>query len=107
MSDWDRVAAALKPEAWLAQREQLMGKVVIVALAASQRRTPVKTGRLRRSETTRVTDRGLRGYLGTNVIYAPFVHARTPFFAQGIGDATPTIAGLLQATGDAFVGGVS
>lgn len=96
-----------------AQREQLMTKATLAAQAASQKRTPVKTGTLRRSETTRVESGGLRGYVGTNIKYAPFVHDGTkhmrarPFFAEGIRDARPVIERLMQDAGEDWAAGVA
>lgn len=89
--------------------EALMQSIVLTALAASQKRVPVKTGHLRRSLTTRVEPKGMRSYVGTNVRYAPFVHNGTkymtarPFFAEGISDARPTIAKLLADAGDEYL----
>jgi hypothetical protein len=83
--------------------EVLMTAITFAALAAAQKRTPVRTGLLRRSETTRIEAKGMRGFLGTNTIYAPFVHARVPFFQQGIQDATPQIMQLLQHAGDDYL----
>jgi len=87
--------------------EPLMQKATLMALRASQPLTPVDTGTLRRSETTRVETGGLRGWIGSNIVYAPFVHARTPFFAQGIKDATPDIQRLLTEAGDLYFQGIA
>lgn len=89
--------------------EALMTKILFVALANSQKRTPVKTGTLRRSETTRMEAGGLRGYVGTNITYGPFVHDGTkympsrPFFAEGIADSRPQIDQLLAAAGNDYL----
>jgi hypothetical protein len=83
-------------------RERLMQRITLLALAASQRRTPVRTGTLRRSETTRVEDGGAKGFVGTNIEYGPMVHQRVPFFKLGIEDATPQIERALQTAGDDF-----
>lgn len=89
-------------------REALMQKITLLALRESQTLTPVATGLLRRSETTRVESGGLRGYVGSNVVYAPFVHEGTkfmagrPFFAEGIAAAAPDIQQLAGAAGDAY-----
>lgn len=99
----DELAAKLKAHPFADVREQLMQKITFIAQAHAQERTPVRTGTLRRSETTRVEAGGLRGYIGTNVVYAPFVHARTPFFSEGIADSRPEIDKLLQAAGDDFL----
>ncbi len=96
-------AARLSPQAFQALLEPMMHRITLHALRESQPRTPVRTGTLRRSETTRVDSGGLRVYIGTNVVYGPFVHARVPFFAQGIDAAQPAIEGELQKLGDAFV----
>lgn len=95
------------PGAFATMREQLMTKVTLAVLAKSQKRTPVRTGALRRSETTRVEDEGRRGFVGTNVVYAPFVHARVPFFELGIEDARPQIERLMEQAGESFFAGVS
>lgn len=99
----EQAAARLSPQAFQALIEPTMHRITLIALANSQRRTPVRTGTLRRSETTRVESGGLRGYLGTNVVYGPFVHARVPFFAQGIDDSQSAIESELQKLGDTFV----
>lgn len=85
-----------------------MQKVTLSALRRSIPRTPYKFGHLRRSETNRVEAGGLRGYIGSNIKYAPFVHDGTrymkarPFFAEGISDARPEIEAILQKTGDDY-----
>ena len=89
--------------------EALMSAVTLAAQAASQKRSPVKTGTLRRSLTTRVEAEGLRGFVGTNVRYASFVHNGTkfmtsrPFIAEGIADTRPTIAKLLAEAGNEYL----
>lgn len=86
--------------------EQLMQRITFIALGYAQRRTPVRTGTLRRSETTRVEPGGERGWLGTNVEYAPLVHwgvgrrKAKPFFVWGIEDARPDIDRELARFGD-------
>lgn len=80
--------------------EKLLGKMGHAALARSMKRTPVLTGNLRRSETTRV-ERD-RAYLGSSAEYAQYVHDGTrfmparPFFEEGIQDAVPEFAGLAK-----------
>ncbi len=102
MSTPEAVAKRLTPEALQAQLEPFMQKATLLALRASQPRTPVRTGNLRRSETTRVEAGGMRGYVGSNVVYAPFVHKRVPFFADGIEDARPAIEAEAEKMGVAF-----
>lgn len=84
---------------------RLMGRVLFVVLANAQKRTPVRTGSLRRSETTRVE--GLRGFVGTNVVYAPFVHARVPFFQQAVDDSRREVAKLLEGEGGVYLQGIA
>lgn len=84
-------------------REKLMTAVTLIVLRAAQRYTPVRTGLLRRSETTRVEPGGLRGFVGTNVVYAPFVHKRSPFFEQALVNTQAEIARQLQQAGDEYL----
>lgn len=100
----DELAARLKAHPFADVREPLMTKITLLALRKSMPLTPVRTGTLRRSETTRVERGGLRGWLGSNIVYAPFVHARVPFFSQGIEEAQPDIQQLLEDNGDAYMG---
>lgn len=99
----EELAAKLTGPAFAAMKERLMQRVTLIALRNSQLRTPVKTGALRRSETTRVEAQGARGYIGTNIEYAPFVHRRVPFFEQGIEDSRGEIEALMQQAGDEFM----
>jgi HK97 gp10 family phage protein len=104
----EELAAKLTPEKLIEMREQLMSDILNVALANSQKRTPVRTGTLRRSETTQMEAKGTRGFIGTNVKYGPFVHEGTrymepqPFFEQGIEDSLAKIDQLTQKYGDQF-----
>ena len=98
----EELAKKLTPAALAAQLEPFMQKATLLALRESQPRTPVRTGTLRRSETTRVEAGGLRGYVGSNVVYAPFVHKRVPFFAEGIQAATAATEAEAQKIGVAF-----
>lgn len=104
----EELAAKLTPEKLIQMREQLMSDILNVALANSQKRTPVRTGTLRRSETTQMEAKGTRGFIGTNVKYGPFVHEGTrymeprPFFEQGIEDSRAKIDELTQRYGDLF-----
>lgn len=94
-------------------KRELLERVMAHVLAASQKRTPVRTGTLRRSLTTRVEVAQLRGVIGTNIVYGPFVHNGTkhmpprPFLAQGIADAQSAIMRLLTAAGEAILGEVA
>lgn len=86
---------------------RLMGRVLLVVLANAQKRTPVRTGTLRRSETSRVDAGGLRGFVDTNVVYAPFVHARVPFFQHAIDDSRAAVAKLLEEEGGEYLKGLA
>lgn len=104
----DEFAARMKAHPFADVREQLMQKVTLTVLGHAQRGTPVRTGHLRRSETTRVERGGLRGFVGSNVVYAPFVHegtrfmAATPFFADAIVASRAQIQTLLEQAGDGY-----
>ena len=98
----EELAKKLTPAALKAEIEPFMQRAVLLALRESQPRTPVDTGNLRRSETTEVRQGGLIGAVGTNVEYAPFVHKRVPFFAQGIQAAAPAIEAEAEKIGIAF-----
>jgi hypothetical protein len=108
--DWGRPAGGGTPDevaerikrVYPTLRERLLKKALLIALRRSQLRTPVRTGTLRRSETTRIEEQGARGYVGTNVMYAPFVHARVRFFEQGIEDSRGEIAAMMEAGGKAW-----
>lgn len=103
----DELAQRLRSHPFADVREPLMHKITLTVLRHAQQRTPVRTGHLRRSETTRVEPGGLRGFIGTNVVYAPFVHDRVPFFADAIGDSRAEIARLLEQAGDAYFEGLT
>ncbi len=103
----DELAARLKAHPFADVREPLMGKITFLALRHAQPLTPVRTGTLRRSETTRVEPGGLRGWIGSNIKYAPFVHDRVPFFAQGIAESRTEAEQLLQKEGDAYLKGLT
>lgn len=99
----DELAARLKAHPFADVREPLMGRITLLALRAAQPLTPVRSGTLRRSETTRVETGGLRGWVGSNLIYAGPVHRKVPFFQMGIDAARPEIQKALQATGDEYL----
>lgn len=105
--DFDALADKIKRTPF--DTERLMTQLLFIVLANSQKRTPVRTGTLRRSETTRTEAQGTRGFIGTNVVYAPFVHYGTrrqtaqPFFEQGASDSRTQINALLAKTGDTYI----
>jgi hypothetical protein len=102
----EQLAAKLKSHSFASLREPLMQKIVLTLLRHAQLRTPVRSGTLRRSETTFVESGGLRGGIGTNIIYAPFVHAKQPFFQQAIDDGRGDVQKLLQQAGDEYFSSV-
>jgi len=105
----EELAAKIDAKPFSTEREKLMQQVLFTVLRNSQKRTPVKTGTLRRSETTRMEAGGQRGFVGTNVVYGPFVHEGTrfmaarPFFTEGIRDSLSEVQRMLQRTGDAYL----
>lgn len=102
----DELAARLKAHPFADVREPLMQKITLAALARALPLTPVRTGTLRRSETNRVETGGLKGWIGSNVIYAPFVHANVPFLQMGIDQSAPERDRLLQDAGDRYFAGL-
>lgn len=102
----DELAARLKAHPFADVREPLMTKITLLALRRSQPVTPVRFGHLRRSETTRVEPGGLRGWLGSNVVYAAFVHRNVPFFQLGIDQSRGERDKLIQDTGDEYFKGI-
>lgn len=107
MATADELAAHFKAHPFAEVREGLMQKLTFLALHHAQALTPVRTGTLRRSETTRVEPGGLRGWVGTNVVYAPFVHRRVPFFSDAIVEMRPEADRLLLKTGDEYLKGLT
>lgn len=87
--------------------ERIMTRVLFVVLAHAQERTPVRTGTLRRSETTRMEPGGMAGFVGTNITYGPFIHERIPFFELGIEDSRAQIDQIMQEAGDDYLKAVA
>lgn len=90
-------------------KAQLLSRIALTVQGNSERVTPVKTGTLKRSETTRVDASAGRAFIGTNVEYAKFVHDGTrymkgrPFFTEGMEASRDTIDQLLEAAGMEFL----
>lgn len=103
----EQLAARLEGGAFAEAKERAMHKIVLIGLRKSQPRTPVRSGTLRRSETTRVEKAGEAGFLGTNIEYAPFIHERVPFFAEGIEEGRSEMIDALQQEVERFLGEVS
>lgn len=100
-SELDAAAQQLSPDQL--KLTQLMQRVTALGLRAGQKRTPVRTGTLRRSEFSRVEGSGERGVLGATASYARVVHERRPFFEQGLQDERAEIEKLLEEAGYAFL----
>ena len=67
--------------------------------------TPVMTGNLRRSITSRVELTRQRGIVGTNVVYAKWVHRRKPFLEWALSRAQEPIRNEIDKAGQKIVGG--
>lgn len=96
------IAAKLKAHPFAAEREAVMTKITLLLLGNAQKQTPVKTGTLRRSEVTHVDAGGLRGLVGTNLVYAPFAHARVPFFQLAIDEGRSQVNKLMADAGEKY-----
>jgi hypothetical protein len=104
----EELADQFQSGAFAKMKERIMQRVTAAALRRSQPKTPYRTGRLVRSEEARIEDGGARGFLESDVEYAPFQHARIPFFAEGIDEAAGSdIPQILQDEGDSFWGEIS
>jgi hypothetical protein len=103
----EELADHFQSGAFATMKLRIMERVTATALRRSQTRTPVRTGKLVRSEGTRIEDGGARGFLESDVEYAPFQHARIPFFAEGIDEAAGSdIPQILQDEGESFWGAI-
>ncbi|NJL55128.1 HK97 gp10 family phage protein [bacterium] len=65
--------------------------------------TPIDLGTLQRSIAHSVEETRLRGVVGTNVSYAPYVQKRTKFLTKGVRNSLPTVDELLQENGFSFL----
>lgn len=100
----DQFAKAMKSAAEaLRDPKDLLTQIGLVAQGNAARRSPVRTGTLRRSITSRVE--GNVAYIGTAVEYAVFVSGGTrymaarPFLQEGIEDSRPQIERLAHDFG--------
>lgn len=78
-----------------------LGKIVFTAERGIKQRTPVRTGRLRRSVNGQVVST-TEGRVGTNLIYARPVHRNNPFIERGLDDVDSEIDALLAEGGMAI-----
>lgn len=81
-------------------------RMVFIAEGGIKRRTPVRSGRLRRSVTGRVVETAKRGMVGTNLIYALPVHRKNPYMELGLADVDGQLQAEASAIGARFVGRV-
>ena len=100
----DQLAANIRSAA--VNKRLLMGRITGYVERKSKERTPVRTGHLRRSVTSRVEAAGERGIVGTNVSYARHVHQGTkymrgrPFLKQGLDASRQLIDSELEQAGE-------
>lgn len=89
----------------IAAPQSVMQKIVAVVETDAKRRSPVRTGTLRRSIRGRTLS-PLRGVVGSNVHYARFVHDGTrhmrarPFITDAIAGQRLRIRDILVEFGD-------
>lgn len=81
----------------LATPDALLTRIALLVQGNVQRVTPVRTGNLRRSMTYRV-DR-LNAYVGTAVVYAPFVDDKQGFMQQGLDASQSQIKQMVEEFG--------
>lgn len=94
-SSFDLAAGVINIAHLRAQQKELLQRVVMTVEAEAKKVTPVRTGTLRRSVTGAV--RGVQeGVVGSNLVYAPIVHARTPYLELGYDAAEKQIDGLYR-----------
>lgn len=103
----EEAADKLNPDALRSELERAMQQVVLVVEGNVKRVTPVRTGNLRRSITGRVEERGRRGVVGTNVVYARPVHRRTPYLERGLEASRDQIDAILAEAGETWAGSVA
>ena len=88
---------------WGAPKD-LLDDIASVQELAVKRRTPVDTGTLQRSIAARVS--GNVVYVGSDVVYAPYVHEGTqrmearPFIDEGLEDSLPLVTRMMAEYGD-------
>lgn len=99
----EQLAARLQGGAFAAMKERAMTRIVAIGLRRSQPKTPVRSGALKQSETTRVEGGGEKGFLAATVGYAGFVHERIPFFSEGISEGTGEMVDALRDEVEKFL----
>lgn len=108
----EQAVAALQQAAKAVQDgHELIQRVVLTVEAQAKRVTPVDTGTLRRSITSRTLTR-TQGVVGTNVSYGRYVHEGTrrmpgrPFLRQGLEASASQIDRILKQHGERVLGKV-
>lgn len=101
ITNLDRIAGILNRDHLLKVMRAATQSIVMVVEAEVKKVTPVRTGNLRRSITGVVRSVN-EGIVGTNVIYAPFVHARNPYLIVGYENAAHKIDAILVGLGGSF-----
>jgi hypothetical protein len=93
----EELAAAIKAHPFSEVAEDLMWTVTGIALSKSLPFTPVDTGLLRTSETTRVEPGGMRGFAETDTPYA--IYQKVDFFQLGADASVRPAEALMQKIG--------
>lgn len=97
------LAAQLDPEGLGRDAATALQRMLYIAEGGIKRRSPVVTGRLRRSHTGQVIEVGRKGVVGTNLIYAPSVNRKRQYFEQGLTDVQGLIDAEAAALGQRFI----
>lgn len=90
----------LGPDAVAEFKRALMSRIVLTVEANVKRVTPVRTGTLRRSITSRVMAAGERGAVGTNLNYARPVNTRRRYMERGLEDSRAAVERLAKEAGE-------
>lgn len=83
-----------------------MSRIVFTAERGIKLAAPVQSGRLRRSVHGQVRS-ATEGVVGTNVIYARYVHRQNPFMVRGADDVQAEIDQILAEAGPDIWGQVT
>jgi hypothetical protein len=98
ITNLDRVAGILNPSHLQKLMKAATASAVAVVEAEVKKMTPVRTGHLRRSIHGAVRSVN-EGVVGTNLFYAPFVHARNPYLLVGYENSAHQINAILIGLG--------
>lgn len=106
----DALMAQLDPKLLAKPLRNLLDRVGITVTNNAKRRTRVRTGRLRASETSETDPAFIPIWvkIGSNVLYAPFREAIDGMFARGLDDSADDIGRFAlqaeQEIADALMG---